>query len=404
MFMLIFSAIALFLSFWIVVPAPIFSLLTLSVGAPEISPILIGANALILTLILWRQIASRSRKKNGDRQTSQKSWQFRTALAFSFISLILSLVPVSQLPSTTQSTEAAIAQALGSNYLSQIPDRVQAQMRSQPFNWLDMWRGIPTSQIRLTAGILFASPDGVPLTLDVYRPAQKGIYPAIVIVHGGAWQGGSSADYGEFSRYIAARGYVVWSVSYRLSPRYRFPNHLEDVQTALKFMQQHASEYETDVERIAILGRSAGAHLAMLAAYSQTPAIPVRAVVNYYGPVDLLAGYYDLPNPDPIDSRTILKTFLGGTPDQFGDRYRLASPINLVNRRMVPSLLIYGGKDRIVMSRFGREMAKRLQANGTQAAFVEIPWADHAFDSVFQGLSNQFALYYTERFLAWAMR
>jgi acetyl esterase/lipase len=67
-------------------------------------------------------------------------------------------------------------------------------------------------------------------------------------------------------------------------------------------------------------------------------------------------------------------------------------------------LLIYGSRDHIVESKYGRGLAQSLTAQGNQAVFIEIPWADHAFDSVFQGVSNQFALYYTERFLAWALQ
>ena len=66
--------------------------------------------------------------------------------------------------------------------------------------------------------------------------------------------------------------------------------------------------------------------------------------------------------------------------------------------------MIYGGRDHIVMSKFGNVLANALEAQQNKVVFIEIPWADHAFDAVFQGVSNQFALYYTERFLVWAMR
>jgi acetyl esterase/lipase len=244
-----------------------------------------------------------------------------------------------------------------------------------------------------------------------------------MIIHGGAWQGGSPRDHAEFSRYMAARGYVVWAITYRYAPKHKFPAQIEDVQTALQFIQQHGQEYETDLNRVALMGRSAGAHLTMLAAYD-TPkpnAPPIRAVVNYYGPVDLTAGYYDVPNPDPINSRSILQDFLGGTPDQVGELYKAASPITYVHRRidrptqnglpptglrqspLPPSLLIYGGKDHIVMAKFGKALAQRLIESGNQSIFLEIPWADHSFDAVFSGISNQLALYYTERFLAVAL-
>jgi acetyl esterase/lipase len=385
--LLLLSGLGLFLSAWIVIPAPTFSLLPLSVGAPEVSPWLVGLNAIAILLAL----------------TSKMIWLRRVALAFGVAGLIVSLLPVSQLPATNRQADTAMVQALGADYLTKIPQSVQAQMRPQPFVLADVFRGILTRQVRYTSGIPFAAPDGVSLTLDIYQPPQVGKYPAIVVIYGGAWQRGSPSDNAEFNRYMAARGYVVWAIAYRHAPRYRFPAQIEDVQAALAFIQQHATEYETDLERIALLGRSAGAHLAMLAAY-RPDAPRIRAVVNYYGPVNLTKGYYDLPHPDPIDVRAVLKAFLGGSPDELPELYRQASPISYVSQPQPPSLLVYGGQDHIIQAKFGRTLGDRLQAVGSQVIFLEIPWAEHAFDAVFNGVSNQLALYYTERFLAWALQ
>jgi acetyl esterase/lipase len=385
--LLLLSGLGLFLSAWIVIPAPTFSLLPLSVGAPEVSPWLVGLNAIAILLAL----------------TSKMIWLRRVALAFGVAGLIVSLLPVSQLPATNRQADTAMVQALGADYLTKIPQSVQAQMRPQPFVLADVFRGILTRQVRYTSGIPFAAPDGVSLTLDIYQPPQVGRYPAIVVIYGGAWQRGSPSDNAEFNRYMAARGYVVWAIAYRHAPRYRFPAQIEDVQAALAFIQQHATEYETDLERIALLGRSAGAHLAMLAAY-RPDAPRIRAVVNYYGPVNLTKGYYDLPHPDPIDVRAVLKAFLGGSPDELPELYRQASPISYVSQPQPPSLLVYGGQDHIIQAKFGRTLGDRLQAVGSQVIFLEIPWAEHAFDAVFNGVSNQLALYYTERFLAWALQ
>jgi acetyl esterase/lipase len=100
------------------------------------------------------------------------------------------------------------------------------------------------------------------------------------------------------------------------------------------------------------------------------------------------------------DSRQVMRDFLGGTPTKLPELYQQASPGQLVNRRLPPTLLIYGGKDHLVESRFGRKLAKNLQSFDTPTVFIEIPWANHAFDVIFNGTSNQLALYYTERFLA----
>ena len=381
------SAVGLFLAVWIVVPAPTFSLLPLGVGAPEVSPWLLVLNTIAALVAL---------------KSGKVSVLSHLALTGSIAALILSSSPIVQLQGAVGTAETAMVQALGLDYGAKLPPN----SRPSPFVPLDAFRGIPnpTAQaVRYSVNIPFAKPDGVELKLDVYRPPQPGKYPAIVMIYGGAWREGNPRLNVEFNRYMAARGYVIWAISYRHAPQYRFPAQLEDVQSALAFVRQHAAEYETDPDRLSLMGRSAGAHLAMLGAY-KPGALPVRAVVNYYGPVDLTAGYYDLPQPDPIDSRTVLRTLLGGTPEEFPDLYRAASPINDVTRSLPPTLLIYGGRDHLVQAKFGRQMGDRLRSTGTTAAFLEIPWAEHAFDAVFPGVSNQVALYYTERFLAWALR
>ena len=414
------SAAGFFLSAWVILPAPIFNLLPLSIGAPEVSPWLWVVNILGggLGFQLLRELGkSLGEKAKSSRRNCRLAY---LTLGLSSLGLLLSLFPIIQFSVANQTAQMAIEQfckpTLKSDCLANIPISQQIMLRPQPLALKDALWGIPSLPVRYNRGVALGNTTGEPLALDVYRPPQEGNYPAIVIIHGGAWQGGSPRDNAEFSSYMAARGYVVWAITYRYAPQSKFPAQIDDVQTALQFIQQHGKEYETDLNRIALMGRSAGAHLAMLAAYNtgQPNALPIRAVVNYYGPVDLTAGYYDVPSPDPINSRAILRDFLGGTPDQLGELYKAASPITYVDRltqnglppkglhqgRLPPSLLIYGGKDHIVMAKFGKALAQKLVNSGNQAMFLEIPWADHSFDAVFSGISNQLALYYTERFLA----
>jgi acetyl esterase/lipase len=387
----LFTAVGLFLSLWIVIPAPIFSLLTLSVGAPEISPVIIGLNlvALVLSAIFYGW------------QYPKQSRRLFVNLGCIALALGLSASPLLQFSSTQQRAESAITNSLGRDYLDRIPQSARMQMRSQPFILNTLWRGIASPEVRIDRRIPFAAADGTQLAMNIYRPARVGKYPALVAVYGGAWQRGSADSDEEFNRYLAARGYVVWAIDYRHAPKYKFPAQIDDVRAAFAVIKAQAVSKETDLDRVAIIGRSAGAQLAMLAAYTQ--GWPLRAVVNYYGPVNLTAGYNNPPVPDPIDSRSTLRDFLGGTPQDFPQLYRAASPLSAVKSGLPPTLLIYGGKDRIVESKYGQYLAETLAKSGNRSIFIEIPWADHAFDAVFTGVSNQLALYYTERFLAWAL-
>ncbi len=381
------SVAGLFLSLWIVVPAPTSSLLPLGVGAPEVSPWLVCVNAIALALII---------------PNFSPKWFWGVALICSLLGLLLSMLPLIQLPATERKIAAEMATTLGSDYLSQIPPALQKQMRTRPFILPDVFRGIPIREVRIERGITFASPDGIELKLNTYRPLAIGKYPALIVIYGGAWRQGTPDNDDTFSRYLAAQGYSVIAIDYRHAPQYHFPTQLEDVQTALNYILSHAEELEVDPERVALMGRSAGAHLAMLAAY-QSDTIPFRAVVNYYGPVNLPKAYYDPPFPDPIDTRAVLRDFLGGTPEELLELYQQASPISYIRPELPPSLLVYARRDHLVQAKFGRELYAQMQAKDSLAVWVEIPWAEHAFDAIFSGVSNQLVLYYTERFLAWTL-
>lgn len=384
---LLLSLSGLFLSLWIVVPAPTAFLLPLGVGAPEISPWLMGINAIALLGLGFSR--TRGRLK-------------RFILACSLLGLGLSLLPLAQFPATNRQIDAEMRARLGDDFLSSVPATTRQLLRPQPLVIADSFRGIALEEVRIDRGRVFARPDGTALTLNVYRPLSPGRYPTIVVIYGGAWQSGSPDNKANFSRYMAAQGYTVIAIGYRHAPQYHFPAQLDDVKTALDYIQTHAENLSVDLNHLAVLGRSAGAQLAAIAAYEST--VPIQAVVNYYGPVDLMAGYQDPPVPDPINTRAILRTFLGGPPDTAPDLYRQASPIHYVTSNLPPTLLVYAGRDHVVQAKYGRQLYAQLQAAGNQAVWLEIPWADHAFDTIFNGLSNQLALYHTERFLAWALK
>lgn len=381
------SGIGLFLSLWIMIPAPTFSLLPLGVGVPEISPwlILLQTIVLLITIVQFKI-----------------GVLYEVALIANLLGLALSWLPLMQLPATNAQFTLAMTKVLGTDYLDKIPTALFRKMRPQPFVLIDAFRGIPLEKVRIQRGLVFASPDGVELKLNLYQPAVIGKYPAIIIIYGGAWQNGTANNDEAFSRYMANQGYSVIAIDYRHAPQYKFPAQLEDVQTALQYIQDHADELEVDCDRLAIMGRSAGGHLAKLVAY-QPDAVAFRAVVSYYAPTNLAEAYQEPPVPNPINTRAILQDFLGGTPQEIPEIYQQASPINYIRPHLPPALFVYAGRDHVVQSKFGDRLSQKLNSVGNSTIFLNIPWAEHAFDAVFFGLSNQVALYHTERFLAWAL-
>ncbi|MGH9889450.1 MAG: alpha/beta hydrolase fold domain-containing protein, partial [bacterium] len=176
-----------------------------------------------------------------------------------------------------------------------------------------------------------------------------------------------------------------------------------DVDSSLVWIRDHAAEYGGDTSRVALMGRSAGGHLAKMEAY-RCPPLRIRGVVSYYGPADLIDAYKHPPHPDPLHIRSVEEAFIGGTLEEKPQEFADASPSSYIDRPMPPTLLVYGRKDHIVEVRYGRWLRDKLAASGTPVAYLELPWADHAFDAVFNGLSSQLAMYYVERFLTWATR
>ena len=121
---------------WIVIPAPIFSLLPLSVGAPEISPWLLVINAVItigLTLVISQK---------------QSRWSFRLALCLSVAALILSALPLAQYPQARKNADQVMTTVLGNDSLN-APKVNASKIRSQPFILADIFRGIRSEERRV---------------------------------------------------------------------------------------------------------------------------------------------------------------------------------------------------------------------------------------------------------------
>jgi acetyl esterase/lipase len=382
-------AMVLFLlAIWIVLPPFHAGLLPLAVGAPEVSPWLLLASLGLCALTF---------------DAAAVAPAARAALAVATVAALLSAYPLARSAFTLVAFDRAMEQGLGRDYLEQIPRAPRAALREHVFSPLDFVRGIARVDVLVRRGVEYATPAGVPLTADVYRPTGPGPHPVLLQLYGGAWQRGAPEDNASFATWFASRGYLVVATDYRHAPGATWPAQIQDVRTALGWIRAHSAEYDADASRIALIGRSAGAQLALVAAYEAGTPL-VRGVVSYYGPTDLIEGWRQPPRPDPLDVRSILETYLKGTPDTAFARYLEASPITHVTRRVPPSLLVYGARDHIVAPRFGRELDTRLRDAGAPSVLLEIPWAEHAFDAIPNGVSGQIALYYTERFLAWALR
>lgn len=248
---------------------------------------------------------------------------------------------------------------------------------------------------RVSARTLSFRPD---LNLDLYRLADSKPLPVVVVIHGGSWHYGDSGQIPAINRYLAQRGYAVAAVNYRKAPENPFPAARDDVIAAIRFLKSHAGTLGIDPQRLVLLGRSAGGHLALVVAYSvQDPAI--RGVISLYAPTDLAWSWEHPGNPRVLDTHRLLRNFLGGSPEQKPEAYHQASPLQLAHRRVPPTLLLHGGRDEMVWPKQAERLSQRLTELGCKHLFIPLPWADHGFDANLWGPSGQIYLYALERFL-----
>jgi acetyl esterase/lipase len=251
--------------------------------------------------------------------------------------------------------------------------------------------------------VTHATVNGRALALDVYLPRQRPATPGrpLLVVHGGFWGAGDKGEAPIASRRLADLGFTVFDVQYRVSPQPNWQTATGDVKCAIGWVKQHATtpEWNVDPARLAVLGRSAGGHLALMAAYAPTdPELPascevtdtsVDAVVSLYAPTDLSWGYKYPANRWVSDSRAKMRAFLGGGPDEIGDRYRALSPLERVTTKAPRTLLAHGGRDQFVPHGHMGLLAARLRAMGVPCETLFVPYGQHAFDFVVGGFSDQ---------------
>lgn len=316
---------------------------------------------------------------------------------------VLALVAAVLIPTRGRRVTALICALLASLPLL-LPLRTMRQA-GVPFSLAQYATGVSAPDVRVERDVQVA-PDRADLLADVYRAPQPGLRPFVVVIHGGSWRHGDKGEVPLVSRQIAAAGVTAIDVRYRLAPDYPFPAAPGDVLCLLL----QAERLGVDPTRGALLGRSAGGHLALLAGYVQAaPAdqaqkIPpsckvpaggslakVRAVVGIYSFVDMVYGHAHPPVPDPIDGPESIELFLGGTPAQKPAEYALATPTSWVKpgRALPPTLLIHGGSDALVRVLHSQLMDQSLRAAQQPVRLVEIPLADHGFDFRAGGVAEQ---------------
>lgn len=257
------------------------------------------------------------------------------------------------------------------------------------------------------SNVLYATHDGVPLYGDLYLPTTQGPHPAMMFIHGGAWQAGSKNGYGEnWGPHLAERGYVVFAIDYRLSSASHtmWPQDILDCKAALQYLRGNAATLGVDPDRIGVGGDSAGGELSSMLALTQNfPAYAnkypydaftnvntkVKVVVPVYGVFDMVA-WWKWTTISRTDKP--LEHLFGGEPGKLPGLYYEASPINYVRSGAtflgdvswpndglkIPWFVSYGMEDPIVpIEGQSIPFVKALKDAGADVTEVGVPRIDH---------------------------
>jgi acetyl esterase/lipase len=227
-----------------------------------------------------------------------------------------------------------------------------------------------------------------PQRLDIYVPSTPGPHPLVMYIHGGGWMGGHTrhsgalADFPKVLAALAAEGFTVASLEYRLSGEARFPAQLQDANAALRFLAVHAGEYRIDPKRIGLWGGSAGGHLAALTGLAcRNAGLDPKAgqdgcasaVVTWYGVYDF-GGMTATSDGNAAGAR--LLGCDGACP---ADKIAAVSPVTYVTSRAPAFLLIHGEGDKVVPVAQSRLGEAALRKAGAAVESIYIPGVDHSF-------------------------
>lgn len=357
-------ALALFLvSLLVVIPAPNYDTWELSIAVTELGWVVALASLLVF-LPGWRRSA----------------WG-RFAAALGSAALVLALSPIIRALPHARRVDAQVRSVFGSAEPKSVG---RPRPRGKPLIMRDLITGIHTDETRVDS-LGFAVTEGKQLYLDLYRPVDAGnSLPLVVTIHGGSWRGGNRHELNALNYYLAARGYAVASLDYRLAPKFPHPAASRDVSAAIQFLKSRAAKLQIDPTRIALIGRSAGGQLALLEAYTSNDR-SIRGVVAFYAASDQNYGYEHPANPRVINSSEILRNFLAGTPQTNPTAYRDASPVNFVGPSTPPTLLIHGVKDELVSVHQSERLDAKLAEARRPHLFLRFRWATHGCDYFFNG-------------------
>ena len=215
--------------------------------------------------------------------------------------------------------------------------------------------------------------------MDVYLPATRSTADTkvMIMIHGGAWNSGDKADFNEYVDSLKKREptYAIFNINYRLANvSDLFPAQELDIKAVVEFIYNKRQEYKIS-DKFVLVGASAGAHLALLQGYKYSTPVKPKAIIDFFGPTDLIDMYNNPPN---ALVQPLLVAVTGVTPTA-NALYMQSSPVNFISSQSPPTMILHGGIDIVVSSSQSVLLNTKLQSAGVVHQYVFYPTEGHGW-------------------------
>ena len=239
------------------------------------------------------------------------------------------------------------------------------------------WALMPAAaEVEVREKIVYATVGDRKLLLDAILPTGKGPYPAVLVVHGGAWRSGNRIQLRGYANALAERGFACFAIDYRLAPAHKFPAQIDDCREAVKWVRKNAVDFNVNPNKLGAIGYSAGGHLVCLLATTGEPPSAengnidtrLQAVVAGGAPTD----FRDFP-----DNGKWAEYWMGGNLTTVPEKFHSASAAAFVDKHDPPIFFFNGTSDQLVPVAWSRACHDALKACGVRTELYTIEGAGH---------------------------
>ncbi len=232
-------------------------------------------------------------------------------------------------------------------------------------------------------GLVYGEAGGETLIMDYYAPQGRGPHPIAIVIHGGGYQRGNSKSGSEAYciDFLTPAGYAVFSINYRLAPKFPYPNMVRDVERSVRYIRHNAGKWDADPARIALVGGSAGGFLSNMVGLLNAPGNPKAQdpVDRESAKVQAVVTLFAQSSFATVALNRDVHALLDPLIQEKGEPVALreASPITYVTSAAPPFLQILGDRDEYIPFTEATNLQAALQKVGMRADIIRIPNGTH---------------------------